>query len=193
MASIKEKLSNIQSKAKAPKDLENTFGGFKYRNAEKIEEMLKPLCKEERTTLIITDELAGGPDGWHYIQSYAKLMDWDSDEYIVSSASAREQEVKKGMDASQISGSASSYARKYALCGLFLLDDGKDADSMDNSDEGEIRLTQFQYDKIYQNRKLIADKLKALNIKGTEDLKLLTRDQATELCNAIEKALQNGN
>lgn len=132
-----KKIIAIQNELKAPKNLKNDFGGFKYRSAEDIESALKPLLKEYELLLFLTDEfmpLDGAVDPGH-IKATAKITDGEN--YIEVSAYARESAVKKGMDASQITGSASSYARKYALCGLFLIDDTKDADSQDNSDSAK--------------------------------------------------------
>lgn len=132
MAEVKtlhEKLVEIQQELKVPKDQWNDFSKFNYRSAEAIEEKAKPLCHARGLTLITSDEpVAVG--NWNYI--YASAILSDGNDKIVVTAAAREQETKKGMDASQISGSASSYARKYALSGLFALDDTKDADSHDN-------------------------------------------------------------
>lgn len=128
---IKEKLTHIQTNIKVPKDLTNKFGGYNYRNAEGIFEAVKPYLDETKTTLIIKDDIAE-VGGRVYVKATAMLIDNESDsECIEVCAFARESEVKKGMDESQITGAASSYARKYAMNGLFLLDDTKDADSED--------------------------------------------------------------
>jgi hypothetical protein len=123
-----EKLSNIQNELKAPKGQYNKFGNYKYRSCEDILEAVKPLLKKNRTSLIISDELENIGDRY-YIKATAILYDLDSDNKIYNTAFAREEEVKKGMDGSQITGTASSYARKYALNGLFNIDDTKDADT----------------------------------------------------------------
>lgn len=126
---LHDKLVEIQKELKVPKDQWNDFSKFNYRSAEAIEEKAKPLCHERGLTLVTSDEpVAVG--NWNYIKASAILS--DGKETIAVTAAAREQETKKGMDASQISGSASSYARKYALSGLFAIDDTKDADSDDN-------------------------------------------------------------
>lgn len=119
-------LMNIQSKLVAPKGQWNKFGGYAYRSAEDILNAVKPLLAENEATLTLTDEpiLVGD---WHYIKATATFK--ASDEEQTVTGYARESESKKGMDCSQITGTASSYARKYALNGLFLIDDNKDADT----------------------------------------------------------------
>jgi len=119
-------LMNIQSKLVAPKGQWNKFGGYAYRSAEDILNAVKPLLAENGATLTLTDEpiLVGD---WHYIKATATFK--ANDEEQVVTAFARESENKKGQDVSQITGTASSYARKYALNGLFLIDDNKDADT----------------------------------------------------------------
>ena len=113
---------------KAPKNLYNSFGKYKYRNAEGILEAFKPYEKEYNVMLTLTDDVV--MIGTRiYVKATALLSDCESEAYIQVSAFARESEEKKGMDESQITGTASSYARKYALNGLFLLDDTKDADT----------------------------------------------------------------
>ncbi len=135
---IKDKLSAIQQKLKAPKSLYNSFGKYNYRNAEGILEAFKPFEAEYNVTLILSDSAIVVGDRI-YIQAVAKLYDNESDASISATALAREAETKKGMDESQVTGTASSYARKYALNGLFLLDDTKDADTDENRIERENR------------------------------------------------------
>ncbi|ULQ49029.1 ERF family protein [Liquorilactobacillus nagelii] len=122
----KNTLLTIQSVLKAPKNQHNSFGKYDYRSAEDILNALKPILKAYNSTLVLSDlpVLIGD---WHYIKATATLKTPD-DEYTVT-AYARESEAKKGMDSSQITGTASSYARKYALNGMFLIDDTKDADT----------------------------------------------------------------
>lgn len=126
--SIFTKLMHIQTKIKAPKNLYNSFGKYKYRNAEGICEAVKPFLTEEDCALILTDSIVE-VGGRVYVEATATLVDNEFGNRVSVSAMAREAEEKKGMDESQITGTASSYARKYALNGLFLLDDTKDADS----------------------------------------------------------------
>jgi hypothetical protein len=126
--SIYKKLQAIQMELKAPKNQYNEFGKFHYRSCEDILEAVKPLCQKHGAVLTISDSIMP-MDGRHYVKASVCLRDIeDSSEVIFAEAYAREAEQKSGMDASQITGSASSYARKYALNGLFCIDDVKDAD-----------------------------------------------------------------
>lgn len=130
MKTLNEKLSSIQRGLNAPKNLYNTFGKYKYRSCESILEAVKPLL--EGVTLTLSDRIIE-IGGRFYIEATALLSDGESD--IVVTASAREAETKKGMDVAQITGASSSYARKYALNGLFLIDDTKDADDLNQHGE----------------------------------------------------------
>lgn len=125
--SIYETLSHVQVELKAPKNLYNSFGRYKYRNAESILEAAKPLCAKYGCTLTVSDEviLIGSR---YYIKATATVQDKDGNA-ASATALAREDETKKGMDGAQITGTSSSYARKYALNGLFCIDDTKDPDS----------------------------------------------------------------
>ena len=123
-----EKLAKIQKELKAPKDLRNNFGGYNYRSAESILEAVKPLL--DGATLTLTDDIVfigDADDSRFYVKATAIFRDGDFTE--TTTAYAREPLTKKGMDDSQITGTASSYARKYALNGLFCIDDNKDADT----------------------------------------------------------------
>lgn len=122
-------LQEIQSKLKAPKGQRNTFGGYNYRSCEDILEALKPVLAEYGAAVLLSDEIVQMGTRW-YVKATATLK--TENESISVTAFAREAENRKGMDESQITGSASSYARKYALNGLFGIDDTKDADTMDN-------------------------------------------------------------
>lgn len=121
-----KKLIEIQKELKAPKGQVNKFGGYKYRSCEDILEAVKPLCVKQGVQLTVSDELVLIGERY-YIKATAKVT--DGTETVEVNAFAREEESKKGMDASQITGTASSYARKYALNGLFCIDDTKDADT----------------------------------------------------------------
>ncbi len=126
--SLLAKLLNIQCELKAPKNQFNKFGKYNYRNCEDILEAVKPLCKKYNTTLRISDEIVQVGDRY-YIKATAELLTTDEAvDAFFSTAYAREPESQKGMNEAQITGSASSYARKYALNGLFLIDDTRDAD-----------------------------------------------------------------
>ena len=130
-----ELLSKIQKELKAPKNQMNKFGGYKYRSCEDILEAVKPLLPEG-ATLVISDEVVQIGERY-YVKATATITDGTkgSDYTASASAYAREAETKKGMDDAQITGSASSYARKYALNGLFCIDDTKDNDTQDNTEK----------------------------------------------------------
>lgn len=130
---IQEKLALIQSALKAPKSQYNEFGRYKYRKNEDILEAAKPICKDVHVAIIQTDELVLIGNRY-YIKATSRLIDTESGEYIETTAYAREEEEKKGMDGSQITGSSSSYARKYSLNGLFAIDDTVDSDTTNVGD-----------------------------------------------------------
>lgn len=132
--SIYEKLLSIQTELKVPKSQYNKFGGYNYRNCEDILETLKPLLKQHNATVLLTDEIENIGDRF-YVRVNATFIDIESGEKVTVSALAREDLSKKGMDSSQVTGSTSSYARKYALNGLFCIDDNRDADTLNNSKE----------------------------------------------------------
>lgn len=125
---IYEKLAKIQSTLKAPKNQYNSFGKYKYRNCEDILEAVKPLLAEVKAVVIIGDELELIGSRF-YVKATARFIDCETDAQITNTAYAREEDTKKGMDGSQITGASSSYARKYALNGLFCIDDTKDSDT----------------------------------------------------------------
>ena len=129
-----KELIMIQQGLKAPKGQYNSFGKYKYRSCEDILEAVKPLLADQSCILTLNDDIVF-IEGRYYIKATATITNMDGKSISVS-ALAREQENKAGMDASQLTGSTSSYARKYALNGLFCIDDTKDADTMDNTNEG---------------------------------------------------------
>jgi hypothetical protein len=131
---VQEKLLDVQLKLKAPKNQYNIFGKYNYRNCEDIQEAAKPLMREVNALLMVGDKLVQIGDRF-YVEATARFIDCESLEELNNTAYAREELEKKGMDASQITGCASSYARKYALNGLFCIDDVKDSDSQDNADK----------------------------------------------------------
>ena len=126
---VYKKLFEVQMELKAPKNQRNTFGNYNYRSAEDILEALKPVLKNHNATVFISDKIVVKENFWTYAEATATFVDIETGEFVSSNGYAREAETKKGMDPSQITGSASSYARKYALNGLFLIDDTKDADT----------------------------------------------------------------
>lgn len=127
---LTQKVGDIQHKLKAPKGQYNSFGKYNYRSCEDILEGVKPLLKEHNLALLIDDEIVQIGERY-YVKATAKIT--DGREIVSATAYAREPDIKKGMDESQITGATSSYARKYALNALLCIDDTKDADTMDNS------------------------------------------------------------
>lgn len=146
MSTLQEKLIAIQRDLKAPKSQLNAFGKYRYRSCEDILEAVKPLLFREGVVLTIADDLLA-ENGRFYVKASATLA--YQDERICSSAFAREDEAKKGMDGSQITGAASSYARKYALNGLFCIDDTKDADATNVGEQQPVQEQQPSQDKFY--------------------------------------------
>jgi hypothetical protein len=180
---IYTKLSHIQNELKAPKNQFNKFGNYKYRSCEDILEALKPLCAKYKATLIIYDEIVMIGDRY-YVKAIAKLYDQETTDYIEAYAFARESQAKKGMDDSQVTGATSSYARKYALNGLFNIDDTKDFDTNEvhqqsNQKQGNTQPKQQPQQQGFEQANLMANidnclkKLKELgvdiNSKGSID------------------------
>lgn len=126
---IYKKLLNIQKELNVPKGQYNEFGGYSYRNAEDILNAIKPLLWENECTAFFRKDVIEQVGDRYYLVATFDFVDISTGEKITVEARAREEEKKKGMDASQITGAASSYARKYALNGIFLIDDAKDADT----------------------------------------------------------------
>lgn len=125
---VYEKLLKVQTELKAPKNQYNKSGNYKYRSCEDIQEGIKPLLAEVKATLVVGDELVLIGERY-YIKATARFTDVESTESVENIAYAREEFTKKGMDSSQVTGATSSYARKYALNGLFCIDDVKDTDT----------------------------------------------------------------
>ena len=189
---MNEKLIHIQSRLKAPKGNYNSFGKYKYRSCEDILEAAKPLLAEEGLTLILSDEIEQIGDRY-YVRATASLYD----ESLVTtvSAYAREEETKKGADASQITGAASSYARKYALNGLFLIDDTKDADT----DEYASQTVHEEYATTAEKKTLMRlcedlniDIADILNQVGVIDGKKMTSKQHAQALEILKK-VEDGN
>ena len=126
---IYEKLQTLQQKLKAPKGQYSDWGGYYYRSCEDITEAAKPLLAEVKAVLLLTDEIVT-VGGRVYVKAAAKLLDAESDGVVEVNGYAREAESRPKFDVAQLTGTASSYARKYALNGLFALDDTKDADAL---------------------------------------------------------------
>ncbi len=174
-----KKLNEIQQNLKAPKNQTNNFGKYKYRSCEDILEAVKPLLKN--ATLVVSDEVVQIGDRY-YVKATATLK--DGEDKVSNTAYAREAENKKGMDESQITGACSSYARKYALNGLFLIDDDtKDADTMDNT-----KVSKFKIAETAIKKETDKDKLKAMSerVKSSKDL---TEDEKDDLLIIISKKI----
>ena len=135
---IYEKLLRVQVELKAPKGQYNSFGKYKYRSCEDILTAVKPLLDKVGATITLSDDIFLVGDRF-YVKATATFHDVEKGSTITNSALAREDENKKGMDGSQITGTASSYARKYALNGLLLIDDTKDADTDENHNERKAK------------------------------------------------------
>ena len=131
---IYEKLTEVQNELKAPKSKYNSFGKYNYRSCEDILEAVKPILKAKRLAMTVKDDVFNIGDRF-YIMATVTVYDCESDEKVTTTAYAREDADKKGMDGSQITGSSSSYARKYALNGMFAIDDTKDADGWNTHDK----------------------------------------------------------
>lgn len=160
------KLLSVQTELKAPKAQRNNFGGYNFRSCEDILEAVKPLLSKNKATLLLSDELEQKGDRF-YVRATATFIDCETGDSISVTAFAREEETKKGMDASQITGSASSYARKYAMNGLLDIDDTKDADTMDNRDE---RATAKQTARIRELGCNIENICKRFKVKSLNEL-----------------------
>lgn len=180
---ISEKLLAIQMELKAPKGQFNDFGKYKYRSCEDILEALKPLLNKEELLLIITDEMVE-VGGRVYVKATVTVKTIDGENALFVSAYAREPETQKGMSDSQITGACSSYARKYALNGLFAIDDTKDADATNKHNEETKDLLNFeQILEKYNSSKNIFE-LKARKKKYMTDVKTLNEKEIGDLKSA---------
>ena len=186
MKEINIKLMNIQQELKAPKGQYNDFGKYAYRSCEDILEAVKPLLKKEKVVLTINDELQYIGNRY-YIKATATLIDTESEATISNSAYAREEETKKGMDGSQITGASSSYARKYALNGLFGIDDNKDSDttniqSKEEKEDKKASPKQIELiQKYYQGENLT----KLLEVNNLEKLEDMSINKASEILSKL--------
>lgn len=192
--SILEKLAAVQQEVKAPKNLYNSFGDFKYRSAESILEAVKPILAKNKATILLSDNIEE-VGGRIYVKATATIYDIEGGSAFFVSAFAREPDEKKKMDSAQITGTASSYARKYALNGLLLLDDTKDPDTDEyqrqNRETKPEKLDSETIKTIVSLAKLAeVDLGKAL---GGKDISTMTKKRADELIMALkEKAEKNG-
>ena len=175
-------LVNIQNELKAPKSNFNSFGKYRYRSAEDILTAVKPLLAKYSCTMTVSDEVVFIGSRF-YIKATVTIMDEEGNTESVS-AFAREDESKKGMDGSQITGTASSYARKYALNGMFLIDDTKDADS----DEFHNQTTQTQskitkaFLKEHGNERIGGDEIQKLRTACINAGEKMSLERALQAC-----------
>ncbi|MFR9240989.1 MAG: ERF family protein [Clostridium baratii] len=188
---VYEKLMNVQKELKAPKNQYNNFGKYNYRNCEDILEALKPICVKHKAVTKISDEIIY-IEGRHYVKATVTFIDVEKGDKIESYGQAREEENKKGMDVSQITGSSSSYARKYALNGMFCIDDTKDSD-FTNTHDKEIKsnLSDAQIKRLYSIGNKVGKTPKAIFSTAQKDynindLKELTKGQYDDLCKRLE-------
>lgn len=169
---IYEKLSLIQLELKAPKSQFNRFGNYYYRSCEDILEAVKPLCNKNEATLTIGDEIVC-IEGRHYVKATAVLIDWETGKNVRNVAYARESATKKGMDDSQVTGSTSTYARKYALNGLFNIDDTEDNDTSELKQEKDERAQKAKQDSLKES-------IEAVNVRKRklDELDIDIRDES---------------
>ena len=188
---VLEKLLQVQTMLKAPKSQYNAFGKYNYRNCEDILEAVKPLCKEVKALVYLSDEIVLIGERY-YVKATATFVDVETTGTINAVAYAREEETKKGMDGSQVTGASSSYARKYALNGLFDIDDTKDSDTTNTHGKENTETTPKPTSKQKTPRERLIAKLDELgidkNVYATE--KGLSKDTAPE---TYEKLLEELN
>ena len=191
-----EELRLIQHKLRAPKGRRNTFGNYNYRSCEDILEAVKPLLAEHECTLTISDEIVE-VGGRIYVKAIATIVNKAKDDFKTVTAYAREAEFKKGMDDSQITGTASSYARKYALNGLFLIDDTKDADTDEYTERTKDKpITKSQIKTLTQMIKTFElDPKTILNNYGRDTFEDFTESEYANCLKRLEatKKKQEGN
>ena len=203
-----EKLSIIQSKLKAPKNQYNSFGKYNYRSCEDILEGLKPLLLEYKAAVTLSDEIKQIGDRY-YLEATVTFVDTEKGDKIEVKALAREDETKKGMDLAQVTGSVSSYARKYALNGLFAIDDTKDSDATNKHDKDKP--TQLDISDRWSNGKLTDKQISRLYAiayskgydketvkhhvfkKFTKDVVNMTKEEYDIMCNGYENMQQVAN
>lgn len=208
---IYEKLTKVQDELKAPKNQYNSFGKYRYRSCEDILEALKPILAKHGLFLMISDTLEQVGDRY-YIRATCTVSDGET--HITNCAFAREEESKKGMDGAQVTGTSSSYARKYALNGLFLIDDTKDPDTDEyyrqakgnatkqtsrtsaGSGKADKLVTENQLSRLYaigsSKGYSKADIDKSIHKKGKNSAKELTMAEYDELITGIENAPVKG-
>jgi hypothetical protein len=202
---IYQKLSEVQKELKAPKNQYNSFGKYSYRSCEDILEAVKPLCIEKGLIVTISDEIEVKQDRY-YVKAVVTVIDIESEKEYSVTGYAREAENKKGMDDSQVTGATSSYARKYALNGMFAIDDTKDADADEHKKQQDkkttTKKTQTTEHKFDRNKalKYIQATLSEEELKnfcktiGISELKFIKNDrleqEAKELSNKNKKEVK---
>ena len=191
---VYSKLIEVQSKLKAPKNQFNSFGKYNYRNAEDILESVKPILREVGAVVVLKDEIVLIGDRY-FLKTKAQFIDAENGETIEVEAMAREAEEKKGMDSAQVTGATSSYARKYALNGLFLIDDTKDNDhdTLYKTDlkKEELKISQIQIDSIVDLIEKTNSDLKGfLGYFKIKEIPEMTAKQAVEGIKMLEKKLK---
>ena len=189
-----KRLVKVQNELKAPKGQFNKFGNYKYRSAEDILTAVKPLLAENELTMTIADDICCMPNGWVYVKATVKIFDAETKDVIAeNTAFARESESKKGMDVSQITGTASSYARKYALNGMFLIDDTKDADTDEFHKQTKPSVpTMSTINAQIKTLKLTEENIEEIKSKyQVKELKEMTDEQKIELGQFLGQKLQD--
>ena len=197
---VYEKLMTVQTKLRAPKGQYNQFGHYSYRSCEDILEALKPLLAEVGAIVNVSDEVKLIGDRF-YVEATAMFLDCETGDSVVARASAREDETKKGMDLAQVTGSVSSYARKYALNGLFAIDDNKDSDAT-NTHNKDIKpnmtpvsgLSDAQIKRLFAigNKARFKKDVVEATVKkmfGCEP-KDMTKEQYNTVCERLEKKVK---
>lgn len=192
---IYQKLLEVQAALKVPKSQYNSFGKYKYRSCEDILEAVKPLLREAGLFMSTGYEVKKDED-WHYVEATVTIIDIETGEVFKNKASAREDERKKGMDGSQITGTASSYANKYCLNGLFLIDDTKDADTDEYSRQTQNKPAEGEHVRFPdgKNCEVLAANGKWYNVETlpTDNLlRIVDKPEFTKAHSAITAVINN--
>ena len=213
---IYEKLNKIQTELNCPKRQKNTFGGYQFRSASDILEAVKPLLKKYNLTLTVTDEVQLIGDRF-YIKATATIYDTEKEgHYIQTSAYAREGKEQRGMSDAQLTGSTSSYARKYAMNGLFSIDDVEDPDATNthgntnyqqqspnsshvplNASKGQKKLTAKQITRLYAlayNAGYNKDKIEEMvQKKFNKEIDNLSKSEYDNVCDGLQAKIDTAN
>ena len=187
------KLNKIQTELKAVKGQYNAFGKYEYRSCEDILEALKPLLDEYKTIVTISDDIEVIGNRF-YVKATARIFDSESGEYIETTAYAREAENKKGMDSAQVTGSTSSYARKYALNGLLAIDDNKDPDHLNKGQESQTRANRGNPRQQRQRQKpMTLEEAKSIKLNFGDFNNISLGQLAKENIGAVKELYQKAN